>query len=49
MSKNSVLTAIAETETRGPRLTANWNSGDCCIACRHAKVWVKSVSSCQIK
>jgi hypothetical protein len=31
------LTAIHWNKTCGPPLTANWNSGERCAACRHAK------------
>jgi len=32
-SKNLLLTAAHWTKTRGPRLTANWYSGEHCAAC----------------
>jgi len=31
------LTSIHWNKTRGPQLTTNWNSGERCAACRHAK------------
>jgi hypothetical protein len=33
-SKNVILTAVNVTKTRGPRLTANWNSAERPAACR---------------
>lgn len=36
VSKNT-LTALRSTDKCGPRLTANWNSGERCTACRQDK------------
>ena len=45
-----VLTAVGWTEVREPWLTEDWNSGEYCAACRHAKrsEWRRD-AICQIK
>lgn len=48
-SEHLILTAKHLNKTRGPRKTANWNSGDCNGACSHAKRSEWSDASCQLK
>lgn len=37
LSADKIVTTINRTETLGPPLTADWNSGDRRVACRHSK------------
>ena len=37
VSENPIRTATQRSNWRGPRLVANWKSGEHCAACRHGK------------
>jgi hypothetical protein len=37
LSANQIVTTINRAETLGLQLTADWNSGDRRVACRHSK------------